>query len=85
MLPVIPLLLYNPGNMNMFHRFMKEYKTPIVIVVVSYPACAHDHSCALLHERGPHEGGYRHHAAGVAYDEIGDVLDLKHGLSKQEK
>jgi serine palmitoyltransferase len=36
MSPVIPLLLYNPGKMNMFHRLMKEYKTPIVIVVVSY-------------------------------------------------
>jgi serine palmitoyltransferase len=40
MSPVIPLLLYNPGKMNMFHRLMKEYKTPIVIVVVSYRECA---------------------------------------------
>lgn len=50
MSPVIPLLLFNPGKMNMFHRLMKEYKTPIVIVVVAYRmslSVSHFHPCSL--------------------------------------
>ncbi|KAF8208374.1 serine palmitoyltransferase 2 [Mycena galopus ATCC 62051] len=84
MSPVIPLLLYNPGKMNMFHRLMKEYKTPIVIVVVSYPACA------LMTTRVRFCVSAAHTKEDIdtvlrACDEIGDVLDLKHGLPKRER
>ncbi|KAJ7805777.1 pyridoxal phosphate-dependent transferase [Mycena olivaceomarginata] len=84
MSPVIPLLLYNPGKMNMFHRLMKEYKTPIVIVVVSYPACA------LMTTRVRFCVSAAHTKEDIdtvlrATDEIGDILDLKHGLPRKER
>ncbi|KAF7342028.1 PLP-dependent transferase [Mycena venus] len=84
MSPVIPLLLYNPGKMNMFHRLMKEYKTPIVIVVVAYPACA------LMTTRVRFCVSAAHTKEDIdtvlrACDEIGDVLDLKHGLPLKER
>ncbi|KAJ7248628.1 pyridoxal phosphate-dependent transferase [Mycena haematopus] len=82
--PVIPLLLYNPGKMNMFHRLMKEYKTPIVVVVVSYPACALMTTRVRLcvsaaHTKDDIDTVLR------ACDEVGDVLDLKHGLPRGER
>ncbi|KAF8805608.1 PLP-dependent transferase [Phlegmacium glaucopus] len=82
--PIVPLLLFNPGKMKMFHRMMKERSTPIVVVVVAYPAtplvtgrvrfcvsAAHtkdDIDCVLK-----------------ACDEIGDVLDLKHGIRSVDR
>ncbi|KAF7366513.1 PLP-dependent transferase [Mycena sanguinolenta] len=84
MSPVIPLLLYNPGKMNMFHRLMKEYKTGIVVVVVSYPACALMTTRVRLcvsaaHTKDDIDTILR------ACDEIGDILDLKHGLPRRER
>ncbi|KAJ6588502.1 pyridoxal phosphate-dependent transferase [Mycena capillaripes] len=84
MSPVIPLLLFNPGKMNMFHRLMKEYSTPIVIVVVAYPACA------LMTTRVRFCVSAAHTKEDIdtvlrACDEIGDVLDLKHGLAKKDR
>ncbi|KIK68236.1 hypothetical protein GYMLUDRAFT_709267 [Collybiopsis luxurians FD-317 M1] len=36
--PIVPMLIFNPGKMMMFHRMMKDRETPIVTVVVDYPA-----------------------------------------------
>ncbi|KAJ7135502.1 serine palmitoyltransferase 2 [Mycena crocata] len=82
--PVVPLLLFNPGKMNMFHRLMKEYSTPIVVVVVSYPACS------LMTTRVRFCVSASHTKEDIdiilhACDEIGDVLDLKHGLGKKDR
>ncbi|KAJ6481745.1 serine palmitoyltransferase 2 [Mycena sanguinolenta] len=84
MSPVIPLLLYNPGKMNMFHRLMKEYKTGIVVVVVSYPACALMTTRVRLCVSAAHT---KEDIDTVlrACDEIGDILDLKHGLPRRER
>ncbi|KIK53339.1 hypothetical protein GYMLUDRAFT_938071 [Collybiopsis luxurians FD-317 M1] len=36
--PIVPLLIFNPAKMIMFHRMMKDHKMPIITVVVGYPA-----------------------------------------------
>ncbi|KAJ7099727.1 serine palmitoyltransferase 2 [Mycena epipterygia] len=82
--PIVPLLLFNPGKMNMFHRLMKDYATPIIVVVVTYPACA------LMTARVRFCVSASHTKEDIdtvlrACDEIGDVLDLKHGLPKAER
>ncbi|KAJ7481661.1 serine palmitoyltransferase 2 [Mycena latifolia] len=82
--PIVPLLLFNPGKMIVFHRMMKAYATPIVIVVVSYPACS------LMTTRVRFCLSASHTKEDIdavlrACDEIGDVLDLKHGLRKSER
>ncbi|KAK7042331.1 PLP-dependent transferase [Favolaschia claudopus] len=84
MSPVIPLLLFHPGKMHMFHRLMKQYKTPIIVVVVAYPACALMTTRVRLcvsaaHTKDDIDTILR------ACDEIGDVLDLKHGLPRRER
>ncbi|KAJ6511413.1 pyridoxal phosphate-dependent transferase [Mycena vitilis] len=84
MSPVIPLLLFNPGKMNMFHCLMKQYSTPIVVVVVAYPACA------LVTSRVRFCVSASHTKEDIdtvlrACDEIGDILDLKHGLGPKER
>ncbi|CAK5263353.1 unnamed protein product [Mycena citricolor] len=84
MSPVIPLLLYQPGKMILFHRMMKEYKTPIITVVVTYPACdlmtARVRFCvSAAHTKEDIDTILR------ACNEIGDVLDLKHGLPPSER
>ncbi|KAJ7508767.1 serine palmitoyltransferase 2, partial [Mycena galericulata] len=82
--PIVPLLLFNPGKMNLFHRFMKDYSTPIIIVVVSYPACS------LLTSRVRFCVSASHTKEDIdtvlrACDEIGDILDVKHALRKAER
>ncbi|KAJ7777862.1 serine palmitoyltransferase 2 [Mycena maculata] len=82
--PIVPLLLFNPGKMNMFHRLMKEYSTPVVTVVVSYPAC----SLMTTRVRFCMSASHTKEDIDVvlrACDEIGDVLDLKHGLGRTER
>jgi serine palmitoyltransferase len=80
--PIVPLLIFNPGKMRVFHRMMKERDTPVIVVVVAYPAtplvtgrvrfcvsAAHtkeDMDCIL-----------------TACDEIGNLLDLKHGQGER--
>ncbi|KAF9011937.1 serine palmitoyltransferase 2 [Cyathus striatus] len=68
--PIVPLLLFNPGKMNMFHRMMKARQTPIVVVVICVSAA---------HTKDDIDTVLR------ACDEIGDVLDLKHGIPKWER
>ncbi|KDR77079.1 hypothetical protein GALMADRAFT_66266 [Galerina marginata CBS 339.88] len=82
--PIVPLLLFNPGKMNMFHRLMKQRQTPIVVVVVAYPATP------LVTSRVRFCVSASHTKEDVdvvlrACDEIGDVLDLKHGLGQRER
>ncbi|KAF9556844.1 PLP-dependent transferase [Agrocybe pediades] len=82
--PIVPLLLFNPGKMNMFHRLMKDRQTPIIVVVVAYPATP------LVTSRVRFCVSAAHTKEDVdtvlkACDEIGDVLDLKHGLPKKER
>ena len=82
--PVIPLLIFNPGKMNMFHRMMRDRATPIVVVVVAYPATP------LVTSRVRFCVSAAHTKEDVdcvlrACDEIGDVLDLKHGIRKRER
>ena len=76
--PIIPLLLFNPGKMCVFSRMMLERKTPIVVVVVGYPATP------LITSRVRFCLSASHTKEDVdtllrACDEVGDVLDLKHG------
>ena len=82
--PVVPLLLFNPGKMNMFHRMMKDRQTPIVVVVVAYPATP------LVSGRVRFCVSASHTKEDIdtilrACDEIGDVLDLKHGIRMKDR
>ncbi|KAF8270689.1 pyridoxal phosphate-dependent transferase [Lactarius quietus] len=36
--PVVPLMLFSYGKITVFRRMMRAHKTPIAVVVVSYPA-----------------------------------------------
>ena len=82
--PIVPLLIFNPGKMNMFHRMMKERSTPIVVVVVAYPATP------LVTSRVRFCVSASHTKEDIdcvlkACDEIGDVLDLKHGIRRMDR
>jgi serine palmitoyltransferase len=75
--PIVPLLLFNLGKMCVFHRMMRARKTPIIVVVVAYPATslitARVRFCvSASHTKDDIDTILR------ACDEIGDVLDLKH-------
>ncbi|KAA1474428.1 PLP-dependent transferase [Dentipellis sp. KUC8613] len=75
--PIVPLLLFNPGKMAVFARMMRTRATPIVIVVVAYPATP------LVTSRVRFCLSAAHTKEDIdivlrACDEIGDVLDLKH-------
>jgi len=75
--PIVPLLLYNTGKMCVFHRMMRARKTPIVVVVVAYPATplvtSRVRFCvSASHTKDDIDTVLR------ACNEIGDVLDLKH-------
>ena len=78
--PIIPLLLYNPAKMLMFSRMMLDRfgpdKTPIVVVVVAYPATP------LITSRVRFCLSASHTKPDIdlllrACDEVGTVLDLK--------
>jgi serine palmitoyltransferase len=82
--PIVPLLIFNPGKMNMFHRMMKERSTPIVVVVVAYPATP------LVTSRVRFCVSASHTKEDIdcvlkACDDIGDVLDLKHGIRRLDR
>ncbi|KAJ9112067.1 hypothetical protein QFC22_006363 [Naganishia vaughanmartiniae] len=83
--PIVPMLLYNPAKMPMFSRMMLDRfgkdKTPIVVVVVAYPATPLISSRVRFCLSAAHT---KHDIDVVlrACDEIGLVLDLKHGDKK---
>jgi serine palmitoyltransferase len=81
--PIVPLLLFNPGKMAVFHRMMKQRQTPIVIVVVAYPATP------LVTSRVRFCLSAAHTKEDIdtvltAVDEVGTVLDLRHGAPGKE-
>lgn len=80
--PIVPLLIYNPGKMATFARMMRTRQTPIVVVVVAYPATP------LVTSRVRFCVSAAHTKDDIdtvlqACDELGDVLDLKHGHSER--
>lgn len=80
--PIVPLLIYNPGKMASFSRMMRKRQTPIVVVVVAYPATP------LVTSRVRFCVSASHTKDDIdtilqACDEVGDVLDLKHGHSER--
>jgi serine palmitoyltransferase len=80
--PIVPLLLFNPGKMSVFHRMMKQRKTPIIVVVVAYPATplvtSRVRFCvSAAHTKEDMDTVLR------ACDELGDILDLKHGSGER--
>lgn len=81
--PIVPLLLFNPGKMNVFSQMMLERpKTPIVVVVVAYPATE------LVTSRVRFCLSAAHTKEDVdvllrACDEVGDWLDLKNGTGER--
>jgi len=82
--PVVPLLLFSPGKMPMFHRLMLERRTPITTVVVGYPATP------LVTSRVRFCVSASHIKSDIdellrACDELGDLLDLKHGSEVRDR
>nr|GAT61078.1 serine palmitoyltransferase 2 [Mycena chlorophos] len=82
--PIVPLLLFNPGKMCIFHNLMKERETPIIVVVVAYPATP------LVTSRVRFCVSAAHTKEDIdtilrACDEVGDILDLKHGIPRGER
>lgn len=82
--PIVPLLIFNPGKMRVFHRMMKDRRTPIIVVVVAYPATplvtSRVRFCvSAAHTKEDIDAVLR------ACDDVGDVLDLKHGLRPSER
>jgi serine palmitoyltransferase len=80
--PIVPLLLFNPGKMPVFHRMMRQRATPVVVVVVAYPATplvtSRVRFCvSASHTKEDMDVVLR------ACDEIGDLLDLKHGAGER--
>ncbi len=80
--PVVPLLLFNPGKMAVFSRLMRTRATPIVIVVVAYPATP------LVTSRVRFCLSASHTKDDIdtvlqACDEIGDLLDLKQAVGER--
>ncbi|PSS34159.1 hypothetical protein PHLCEN_2v1776 [Hermanssonia centrifuga] len=74
--PVVPLLLFHLGKMATFSRLMRTRATPIIVVVVSYPATP------LVTSRVRFCMSASHTKEDVdtvlkACDEIGELLDLK--------
>lgn len=80
--PVIPLLLFHPGKMAVFSRLMRTRATPIIVVVVAYPATP------LVTSRVRFCLSASHTKEDIdmilqACDEIGDLLDLKQGAGER--
>ena len=79
--PIVALLLFNPNKMILFSRMMLAHKTPIAVVIVAYPATP------LVSGRARFCVSASHTKLDCdmvlrACDEIGDVLDLKHGKTE---
>lgn len=80
--PIVPLLVFNLGKLPLFHRMMKDRVTPIIVVVVAYPATS------LVSGRVRFCISAAHTKEDIdlvlkACDEIGEILDLKHGQSER--
>ncbi|KAG1861129.1 pyridoxal phosphate-dependent transferase [Suillus subalutaceus] len=73
--PIVPLLIFNPGKMSMFSRMMRSRSTPIVVVVVAYPATP------LVTSRVRFCVSAAHTKEDI--DMVGGILDLKHGAGER--
>lgn len=80
--PVVPLLLFHPGKMAVFSRLMRTRATPIVIVVVAYPATPLVTSRVRFCLSASHTKDDIDTLL-VACDEIGELLDLKQGKGER--
>jgi serine palmitoyltransferase len=80
--PIVPLLIFNPGKLPMFVRMMRAYSPPIVVVVVSYPATPFETARARFCPSASHT---KEDIDTVlrACDEVGGILDLKHGSGER--
>ncbi|KAG2134121.1 pyridoxal phosphate-dependent transferase [Suillus clintonianus] len=76
--PIVPLLIFNPGKLPMFVRMMRAHSPPIVVVVVAYPATPFETARARFCPSASHT---KEDIDTVlrACDEVGGILDLKHG------
>jgi serine palmitoyltransferase len=75
--PIVPLMMFNPGKLSVFHRMMRARKTPIAVVLAAYPYTP------LLTPRIRFSVSASHTKDDIdtvlrACDELGDILDLKH-------
>ncbi|EIW74517.1 serine palmitoyltransferase 2 [Coniophora puteana RWD-64-598 SS2] len=80
--PIVPLLIFNFGKMSTFVRMMRTRSTPVVVVVVTYPAtpllkCRARFCVSAAHTKEDIDIVLR------ACDEVGDVLDLKHSRGER--
>lgn len=80
--PIVPLLIFNPGKCMMFARLMRSRRIPIVVVVVGYPATPLEKGRARFCASASHT---KEDIDMVlrACDEVGEILDLKHGLGER--
>ena len=76
--PIVPLLIYNPGKLAAFARMMRTRRTPIVVVVVAYPVTPFVTSRVRFCVSAAHTKDDIDTIL-LACDELGDILDLKHG------
>ncbi|KAF8270690.1 pyridoxal phosphate-dependent transferase [Lactarius quietus] len=75
--PVVPLFLSGLGKMCAFLKMMRARKTPIAVVVVSYPATPIVTSRARFSVSASHTKDDIDTVLRACH-EIGDILDLKH-------
>ncbi|KAG1743721.1 pyridoxal phosphate-dependent transferase [Suillus paluster] len=80
--PIVPLLIFNPGKVTTFSRMMRSRSTPIVVVIVAHPATS------LLTARARFCPSASHTKEDIdlvlrACDEVGGILDLKHGAGER--
>ncbi|KAG2108527.1 serine palmitoyltransferase 2 [Suillus discolor] len=80
--PIVPLLIFNPGKLPTFVRMMRSYSPPIVVVVVTYPATPFETARARFCPSASHT---KEDIDIVlrACDEVGGILDLKHGSGER--
>lgn len=80
--PIVPLLIFNPGKCMLFARLMRARRIPIVVVVVGYPATSLEKARARFCASASHT---KEDIDMVlrACDEVGGILDLKHGLGER--
>ncbi|KAG2153857.1 pyridoxal phosphate-dependent transferase [Suillus clintonianus] len=80
--PIVPLLIFNPGKCLMFARMMRSRRIPIVVVVVGYPATPLEKGRARFCASASHTKDDIDMVLR-ACDEVGGILDLKHGLGER--
>ncbi|KAG2134126.1 pyridoxal phosphate-dependent transferase [Suillus clintonianus] len=80
--PIVPLLIFNPGKLPVFVRMMRARPIPIAVVVVTYPATPFETGRVRLCPSASHT---KEDIDIVlrACDEVGGILDMKHGSCKR--